>query len=92
MTDISQAELVALQTLDRMDGGLLTSWVNETNSKDEFGGIVPGIRVYKKLDKKGFVIITEEEIGEDGFEFTPMIDLTDPGKEILIRTRGLLDI
>lgn len=87
MTDISQAELVALQTLDRMGGGLLTSWINETNSKDEFGAIVPGIRVYKKLDKKGFVIITEEEIGEDGFEFTPMIDLTDLGKEILSREK-----
>lgn len=88
MTDISLAELVALQTLDRMGGGLLTSWINETNSKDEFGEIVPGIRVYRKLDNKGYVVITDEEPCDDGFEFTPMIDLTDLGKQILKREIG----
>lgn len=91
MTDISHVELIALQTLNRMGGSILTTWVNETNTKGDIDEITPGIRVYKKLEKKGFVIITEEDVGDDGFEFTPMIELTEMGMDIWIQNRFMIN-
>jgi hypothetical protein len=56
----------------------------EKSSQDVFGDTVPGIRTYEQLDKLGFLIITEEDpIDIDGepFTFTPMVELTDTGRE-----------
>ncbi len=80
MTDLSEMEHQALEWLKGQGGSVLVTAVPEKNAKGVFG-MEPGLTVFKKLAKKGYVIITEEEPVqlEDGtwFEFTPSIDLVD---------------
>lgn len=71
----------------RDNDGVLISLIPESNEKDEFGDVIPGIGVYKSLDKLGLVLITEEDPvlfdGEDEeFLFTPSICLTDDGRSL----------
>lgn len=84
---LSESEFRALEILQENGGAVLIYQVPDKNEKDLYGWILPGLNVYKKLDKKGLVVITEEEpiILDDGeeFTFTPMIELTDEGKEVL---------
>lgn len=75
---LSESEKVALKYIAQNRAVLVTQ-VPEKNDRGHFGDIIPGIRVYKALDKKGLVLITEEEPDEDGFEWTPMIEITDAG-------------
>lgn len=77
---MTEAESNALRFLAAHGGSVLISAIPDKNEKDVFGGIVPGIRVYQKLEKQGLLIITEEEPEEDGFQWTPMVELTDSGK------------
>lgn len=77
---MTEGESQALMFLSSHGGSVLISAVPERNGKDMWGQVVAGLNVYKKLDKQGLVIITEEEPDEEGFEWTPMIELTDAGK------------
>lgn len=79
--DFSEAELEALAWLKR-DPSILVSRIHTSNI-NEMGIIIPGIRVFKKLEDKGYCFQTEEEPCEDGFVFTETIDLTDLGAEII---------
>lgn len=80
MPDLSEMEHQALDWLRGQGGSVLVTAVPEKNTRGIFG-MEPGLTVFKKLAKKGLVIITEEEPVqlEDGtwFEFTSSIDLVD---------------
>jgi hypothetical protein len=76
--ELSEMELAALDWLKGQGGSVLITCVHEKNTRGVFG-MEPGLPVFKKLAKKGLVIITEEEPVQldDGtwFEFTPSVDL-----------------
>ena len=85
---LSEAEFEGLRLIrDQYNGAMLMYHVPDKNEKDLFGFIIPGIRVYKKLEEKGLVVITEEDtvVFDDGteFDFTPQIEITDEGNEVL---------
>ena len=75
--DLSESEHRALEILEASGGGLLVTNIQERNSKDDFGNIIPGITIYKKLELKGLVVITEEEADLNGFKFTSYVYLAD---------------
>lgn len=75
---LSQTEHEAMYML-HTKGAFLISQVPEKNERDLFGGTVPGLGIFVKLEKKGLCYITEEEPDDTGFTFTPMIELTDEG-------------
>lgn len=82
---MTEAELNALKFLTERGGSVLVTEIPDRNEKGLWGETIPGIRVYRKLEKQGLIILTEEEpIDIDGepFEFTPMVEITDAGKRI----------
>jgi hypothetical protein len=70
----------ALEWLKGKGGSVPITAVPEKNVRGVFG-LEPGLTIFRKLAKKGLVIITEEEPVqlEDGtwFEFTPSIELIE---------------
>ena len=81
---LSSTEIAALEFLRYEGGSVLITRIPDKNEKDPvFRTMIPGLRVYQKLDKAGLVIITEEEPDETGFCWTPMVELTDAGKAAL---------
>lgn len=78
---LSEAEQAALKHIAQLRSVLITQ-ISEKNERGHFGEIIPGIRVYRSLDKKGLVIITDEEPDETGFTWTPMIEITDEGSAL----------
>lgn len=70
--NLSEAEQNALDLLRQYGGEMLTSNIEDKNYRDVFGCTVPGIGVFRKLEKKGLVFFTEEDpiVLEDGSEFT----------------------
>lgn len=76
--ELSEMEQEALEWLKGQGGSVLVSAIPEKNTRGVFG-LEPGMTIFKKLTKKGLVIITEEEPIQldDGtwFEFTPSVDL-----------------
>lgn len=83
---LSQNEKTALQYL-ALERAVLITQIPDKNEKGLFGDITPGIRVYQSLDKKGLVIITDEDEDESGFTWTPMVEITDAGIA-LVKTMG----
>jgi hypothetical protein len=81
MSQLSAMEKEALEWLKGKGGSVLITAVPEKNVRGVFG-LEPGLTIFKKLAKKGLVIITEEEPVQldDGtwFEFTPSIELIEP--------------
>lgn len=75
MVKLSEAEEAALDFLKQHGGSVLTSKVPDTTTRDFMGQVEAGMNIYKKLERKGYVIITEEEPMEDGFVFTNSIEL-----------------
>lgn len=69
----SEAELEALRQASQ---NISINSVEEKNSKDFTGTVIPGMSVYKKLIKMGLMYFTEEED-----PFTPYAELTEAGKE-----------
>lgn len=78
---MSEAEMNALKFLNEHGGSVLVTAIEDKNSKDMFGNIVPGMKVFKKLEKQGLLHYIEEEPCEslDGFTFTDSIELTEEG-------------
>lgn len=76
--ELSEMEREALEWLKGQGGSVLVTAVPEKNTRGVFG-IEPGMTIFRKLEKKGLVIITDEEPIQldDGswFEFTPSVDL-----------------
>jgi hypothetical protein len=76
VTALTEAEHAALDFLKQHGGAILVTHVPDKNERDQvMGTIIPGIKVYEKLQRKGYVIITNEEPMDDGFLFTDMIEL-----------------
>lgn len=86
--DLSEMEIAALSFLKNHGGCVLVTAIPDKTEKGLFGEKVPGMPIYKKLDKRGLVNLTEEEPMEDGFQFTPMAELTDLGKSAWRQAMG----
>lgn len=80
--DLSSNEQDALLLLHRKRG-LLVSDIPSRNERDGYGQVSPGRGVYGKLEKKGLCFETQEDIGADGFQFTPMMELTEEGRQVV---------
>jgi hypothetical protein len=84
---LSEFEVLALEFLSRHGGCILTSKIPDRNDKGFLGDAEAGMPVYKKLEKRGFVVLTVEDPDEDGFTFTPMAELTPTGAGALQQHR-----
>lgn len=71
---LSEAEEQALALLRKM-GSIPLNSVPDRTQRDHLGIIEPGIAVYRKLDRKGLVVICEPIIDPDGFEWSAHIEL-----------------
>ena len=80
---LSEFEVLALELLSQRGGCILTSRIPERNEKSFLGTGEAGMPVYKKLEKRGFVNLTQEDPDDDGFAFTPMAELTEAGATAL---------
>lgn len=78
---LSSNEQTALEYLARKRS-VLVSQIDTTNQTDVFGCVVPGRGVFNKLIKKGLALETEEPVLEDGFQFTPMLEITEEGERL----------
>lgn len=78
---LSESEKDALRLLARK-GALLVTSVPDKNERDHFGIVTAGAGVYRKLIKKGLAFETEEDVMEDGFQFTPSYELTEAGEKL----------
>jgi hypothetical protein len=84
---LSEMELAALEFLAQHGGCVLVTAIEDKNGRGVFGEKVAGMRVYQKLDRRGLVLLTEEPIDENGFQFTPMAETTDAGRAALAHNR-----
>lgn len=82
---LSSNEITALESLVNSNGCISINRIGNTNSIDIFGNVIPGMNVFKKLEKKGLIFFTEEEPIPDleGFMFTEDVYITDEGIKIL---------
>jgi hypothetical protein len=81
-------EQLALEFLAGNGGCVLVTSIPDSNEKGMFGEKIAGMRVYQKLDRRALVLLTEEPVGEDGFQFTSMAELTDTGRAALASARA----
>lgn len=87
MRKFSEAEIEALRMASQ------SSLFKDISEKTERCGfeIIPGIRVFQKLEKEGLLYITEEDlIFEDDPDFgtwTPSVELTEEGKKVFSQLR-----
>jgi len=87
--NLSTSEQAALTTLVDAGGSILETQIPDRNDRSVFGDVIPGMAVYRKLDKKGLVFFTEEEPLDlpgdplDGFTFTPEVHITEEGRAAL---------
>lgn len=76
---LSETEQEALKWLQSMGGTVLVSKIPDKTERDCLDVLQPGMTIFRKLEKKGLVFITEEEPVEleEGvwFEFTPSVEL-----------------
>lgn len=83
--DLSTAEIVALRWIHK---GVATEvWrIEPKSSRDMWGDPIPGMTVFKRLEKKGLCYPTIEDpiTFADGevFEFSPTMELTEEGLAI----------
>jgi hypothetical protein len=82
--NLSSGEQHALLWLYYDHGGaVLSTTIDGPATKDCFGGIeIPGERVIKRLIKKGYILLTEEDDVDD-IDPTPMYQLTDEGEALV---------
>lgn len=78
---LSENERNALELLARKRAILVTS-IGDRNETDCLGTTTPGRGVFNKLIRKGLAYETEEPILEDGFQFTPCLELTEDGERL----------
>ncbi|MBI6883088.1 hypothetical protein [Pseudomonas putida] len=89
-SDLSSAEISALKWI-RKGAGTEVSRIEEKASESMWGDVVPGMAVFKRLEKKGLCyqtledpILLDEEDGET-FEFSSTMELTDEGLALVKR-------
>jgi len=87
MDKLSENEILALI---KASAGISLRHVPDRTETDVLGSVDPGLGVYKKLARKGLVVITEEDlIDEDDPDlgtWTPSVEITDEGKKVLTST------
>lgn len=79
----SESELAALEMCR---SPILSSHICDTTEVDVFGNKVPGWRVFRKLEREGYLFETEEDpidVGGEPFTFTSMVCLTAKGETAL---------
>lgn len=76
---LSEIEFAALEFLHTHGGSVLVTAIPDKNDKGMFGEKIAGMRVYQKLDKRGLLVLTEEPVEEDGFQYTSAAEMTDAG-------------
>ena len=81
---LTKLEQAAVDLLIEHGGAILVTRIADSNQKDCFGDTIPGMRVFKSLEKKDIVYFTEEDsiemdtgAGMVSFEFTQMICLIE---------------
>ena len=84
---LSEVEIAALEFLASHGGSVLVTAIPDKNEKGMFGEKIAGMRVYAKLERRGLAVLTEEPVGEDGFQFTPTAETTDLGVKALAEAR-----
>lgn len=76
---LSEAELEAIEWLKYEGGSMLVTHIPSKSERGILGETVPGMAIFKKLEKKGLVFfsIEDEEPFADlpGFSFTPEVYL-----------------
>lgn len=83
--DLSSAEIVALRWIKKGVGTQV--WrIEPKSSEDMWGDPIPGMGVFKRLEKKGLCYQTVEDTitldnGEE-FEFSSTMELTEEGLEL----------
>lgn len=89
-SDLSSAEISALKWI-RKGAGTEVSRIEAKASESMWGDVVPGMAVFKRLEKKGLCyqtledpIFLDEEDGEK-FEFSSTMELTDEGLALVKR-------
>jgi len=79
---LSEAEYNGMKTL-ASDKCIYEHMIEPKSYEDSLGYVIPGKAILAKLIKKGLCFITEEEPMEDGFQFSPTVELTDLGRSII---------
>ena len=79
--ELSSSEKIALALMGRKRSILVTS-IPDKNDTNVFGDTIPGIAVFKKLEKKGLIFFTEEDVDSNGFAFTEEVYITELGKSV----------
>jgi len=88
LKDLSESEIAALRWV-RESTSILVSHIPDKTYRNEFGDPVPGMAIFKRLEKRGLLFQTEEEPvnltddpDEKPFYFTESIEFTDEGREL----------
>lgn len=85
--DLSEAELNAIVWIKTSTAPFVYN-IEAKSSRDVFGNPVPGMTIFRKLEKKGLCYQTIEdpiflnEGDEVPFEFSPTMELTEEGLEL----------
>lgn len=88
--DLSEAEITAIQWLKSSVATFVYN-IEPKTSQDMHGCPVPGMSIFRKLEKKGLCFQTIEdpiflnEGDEVPFEFSPTMELTDEGLDLARR-------
>lgn len=85
---LTATEQIALENA-RQD--FLVSHIPDKNITDPLGDVIPGLRAYKSLEKKGLLYFTAEDpIPLDGEFFIPTasVTLSDLGRDTLNALKG----
>jgi hypothetical protein len=94
MVDLSANEKEALQLLLHNGGAICTSKIPDKNEPGIYGGVEPGIGVYRKLEKKGLVFFTEEapiDPARPDDTWTPSVEIEDAGRAAIGQPRRAMN-
>jgi hypothetical protein len=61
--------------------------IGDKATKNLFNDTIPGIRTYQKLEKKGLLFFTEDDVDDEGDYFSPQIELTEAGELLLAQLK-----
>lgn len=75
MQELSDTEKEAIDWLKDQGGSVLFYNILPKNSRGIFGEFIPGMTIFRQLEKKGLVVFVEDEILDDGIELTGSVDL-----------------
>jgi hypothetical protein len=85
--DLSEAELNAIEWIKTSTAPFVYN-IEAKTTQDVFGNPIPGMAIFRKLEKKGLCYQTIEdpiflnEGDTEPFEFSPTMELTDEGLEL----------